>query len=114
MDFPDLEHITIDPRVMGGKPCIRGIWVRVGAVTGLLASGESIDSVLDFIPAWSGRISTRPWPMQLGGRKKMTCRSKRDEHSARYECADGLGSVLARSRPRGDPLESNRSDSCAG
>jgi len=51
MQFPDLERITIDPRVMGGKPCIRGIRITVGAITGLLASGESIDSVLELYPS---------------------------------------------------------------
>ncbi len=33
MQFPQLERITIDPRVMGGKPCIRGIRITVGAIT---------------------------------------------------------------------------------
>lgn len=51
MNFPDLERITIDPRVMGGKPCIRGIRITVGAITGLLASGESIESVLELYPS---------------------------------------------------------------
>ncbi|MBK5965286.1 hypothetical protein CCR95_14625 [Thiocystis minor] len=51
MNFPNLERITIDPRLMGGKPCIRGIRITVGAVTGLLASGESIDSVLECYPS---------------------------------------------------------------
>jgi len=51
MQFPDLERITIDPRVMGGKPCIRGIRITVSAITGLLASGESIDKVLELYPS---------------------------------------------------------------
>ena len=51
MEFPDLARITIDPRVMGGKPCIRGIRITVGAITGLLASGQSIDSVLELYPS---------------------------------------------------------------
>jgi uncharacterized protein (DUF433 family) len=51
MNFPDLDRITIDPRVMGGKPCIRGIRITVGTITGLLACGESIDSVLGLYPS---------------------------------------------------------------
>ena len=51
MNFPDLDRITIDPRVMGGKPCIRGIRITVGTITGLLASGESIDRVLELYPS---------------------------------------------------------------
>jgi uncharacterized protein (DUF433 family) len=50
MNFPDLERITIDPNVMGGKPCIRGIRVTVGTLTGLLASGETMDSILVLYP----------------------------------------------------------------
>lgn len=47
MNFPELDRITIDPRVMGGKPCIRGIRITVGTITGLLAAGESIETVLE-------------------------------------------------------------------
>jgi len=51
MQFPQLERITIDPRVMGGKPCIRGIRITVGTITGLLAAGETVDSVLELYPS---------------------------------------------------------------
>ena len=34
-----LARITLDPAVMGGKPCIRGLRVAVGIVVGLLAAG---------------------------------------------------------------------------
>ena len=50
MKFPDLERITIDPKVMGGKPCIRGIRITVGTITGLLASGETIEKILELYP----------------------------------------------------------------
>lgn len=50
MNFPDLEHITVDPRVMGGKPCIRGIRVTVGTITGLLSTGITIEKVLELYP----------------------------------------------------------------
>lgn len=50
MNFPGLERITINPRVMGGKPCIRGIRMTVGTITGLVASGETIERVLDLYP----------------------------------------------------------------
>ncbi|WP_058556591.1 DUF433 domain-containing protein [Thiohalocapsa sp. ML1] len=51
MQFPQLERITIDPRVMGGKPCIRGIRITVGTITGLLAAGETPESVLALYPS---------------------------------------------------------------
>ncbi|MCG6941295.1 MAG: DUF433 domain-containing protein [Thiohalocapsa sp.] len=50
MTYPDLDRITVDPAKMGGKPCIRGIRITVGAITGLLASGERIESVLEHYP----------------------------------------------------------------
>jgi len=51
MNLSDLDRITIDPQVMGGKPCIRGIRITVGTITGLLASGETIDRVLELFPS---------------------------------------------------------------
>jgi uncharacterized protein (DUF433 family) len=46
----EILRITMDPLVMGGKPCIRGMRVTVGTVVGLIASGLSIAQVLDRYP----------------------------------------------------------------
>ncbi len=45
-----LDRITINPDVMGGKACIRGMRVTVGTVVGLLASGRSHDEILKAYP----------------------------------------------------------------
>lgn len=45
-----LERITLDPDVMGGKPCIRGLRVTVGTVLGLLAAGHSEERILEAYP----------------------------------------------------------------
>jgi len=45
-----LTRITLDPAVMGGKPCIRGLRVTVGTVVGLLAAGRTIEEVLEAYP----------------------------------------------------------------
>lgn len=45
-----LDRITLDPSVMGGKPCIRGMRVTVGTVVGLLAAGRSEQEILDAYP----------------------------------------------------------------
>lgn len=44
------ERITIDPAVMGGRACIRGLHVTVGTVIGLLAAGRSRDEILNAYP----------------------------------------------------------------
>ena len=43
-------RITVDPAVMGGKPCLRGLRVTVGTVVGLLAAGRSRDEILKAYP----------------------------------------------------------------
>lgn len=45
-----LERITFDPKVMGGKPCIRGMRVTVGTIVGLVASGHSFADILKAYP----------------------------------------------------------------
>ena len=45
-----LTRITLNPEVMGGKPCIRGLRVTVGTVVGLLAAGRSIPDILNAYP----------------------------------------------------------------
>jgi uncharacterized protein (DUF433 family) len=45
-----LERITLDPDIMGGKPCIRGMRFTVGTVLGLLASGHSEAQILAEYP----------------------------------------------------------------
>lgn len=44
------ERITIDPRRMGGLPCIRDTRVTVSAVLGQLAAGQTVDEVLADYP----------------------------------------------------------------
>ena len=46
----DLDRITRNPEVMGGKPCLRGTRVTVGAVVGLIASGHSHAEILTAYP----------------------------------------------------------------
>jgi uncharacterized protein (DUF433 family) len=45
-----LERITLNPEIMGGKPCIRGLRVTVGTVIGLLASGLTHEEILKMYP----------------------------------------------------------------
>ncbi len=42
----DLERITQNPLVMGGKACIRGMRITVGMIVGQIGAGRSIDDLL--------------------------------------------------------------------
>ena len=46
----DLKRITLNPEIMGGKPCIRGMRVTVGTIVGLLASGSTKEEILQAYP----------------------------------------------------------------
>ncbi len=46
----ELQRITFDLKVMGGKPCIRGLRVTVGAIVGLIATGYSFADILKSYP----------------------------------------------------------------
>lgn len=45
-----LGRITVDPEVCGGKPCIRGMRIRVSDVLDLLVSGASRQEALADYP----------------------------------------------------------------
>lgn len=44
------DRITIDPEKCGGRPCIRGMRIRVADVLDLLAEGLSPEQVLEELP----------------------------------------------------------------
>ena len=47
----ELERITIDPKIMQGMPCIRGMRITVGLVLNLLANGMSEAEILREYPS---------------------------------------------------------------
>ena len=46
----ELDRITQDPRVMGGKPCIRGLRVTVGMIVGQIGAGRTLDQITQEYP----------------------------------------------------------------
>ena len=46
----EFDRITINPEVMGGKACIRGMRVTVGMIVGQIGAGRSIDDLLADFP----------------------------------------------------------------
>jgi len=46
----ELDRITINPRQCGGRPCIRGMRIRVTDILDLLAAGASHEEILEDFP----------------------------------------------------------------
>ncbi len=44
------DRITVDPQQCGGRPCIRGMRIRVSDVLDLLANGLSPEQIVDELP----------------------------------------------------------------
>lgn len=46
----DLDRITFDPKVMGGRACIRGMRITVALVVSLVANGMSSEAIREEYP----------------------------------------------------------------
>ncbi|MBV9062490.1 MAG: DUF433 domain-containing protein [Alphaproteobacteria bacterium] len=46
----NLDRITHNPGIMGGKPCIRALRVAVGTIVGLVAAGQPWAEILKAYP----------------------------------------------------------------
>jgi uncharacterized protein (DUF433 family) len=44
------ERITFDPQIMGGRACIRGMRITVSQVLRLIASGMTVQEILEAYP----------------------------------------------------------------
>ena len=44
------EHIVSDPKILGGKPCIKGTRIPVALVIGYLAEGSSVVGIIEEFP----------------------------------------------------------------
>lgn len=45
-----LERITVNPQIFGGKPIIRGRRLAVEHILGMLAAGDTIETLLEGYP----------------------------------------------------------------
>jgi len=45
-----LDRITVNPKQCGGRPCIRGMRIRVSDVLDLLAASLSFEQILEEMP----------------------------------------------------------------
>jgi len=46
----NLDRITQNPAMMGGKPCVRGMRVTVGMIVGQIGAGMSVEELLSDYP----------------------------------------------------------------
>ena len=44
------DRITVDPNIMNGRPCIRGIRVQVSLILNLVANGMTADEIVKSYP----------------------------------------------------------------
>ena len=42
----NLDRVTVDPDIMGGRPCVRGMRFPVSRILGMLAAGEDEATIL--------------------------------------------------------------------
>ncbi len=50
IQHPKFDRITLDPNTCFGKPCIRGFRIPVSSILAYLASGMTIDEILEGWP----------------------------------------------------------------
>ena len=46
----EMNRITVDPKVMGGVPCLRGLRIPVATVVNMVAGGLSVQEIVDELP----------------------------------------------------------------
>jgi hypothetical protein len=62
------QRIAVDPEICGGKPCIRGLRFPVSRLLGLLAAGETPESIRRYPPSTSNLwelAGNNPFPALL-------------------------------------------------
>ncbi len=66
-----LERITVDPRIFSGKPIIRGRRLAVEHVLGMLAAGDTFETILEGYP-WLELEDLRACLVYAAGRRART------------------------------------------
>jgi uncharacterized protein (DUF433 family) len=44
------DRITFDSKIMGGRACIRGMWIPVSVIVGQIAHGATFEEILAEYP----------------------------------------------------------------
>jgi predicted RNase H-like HicB family nuclease/uncharacterized protein (DUF433 family) len=80
-----LDRITQNPEVIGGKACIRGMRVTVGMIVGQIGTGRSIEEVLSDFPVLNATTSCRRCVTRHGGLKSAKWCCPADEIAGGHE-----------------------------
>ena len=77
-----LQRVTVNPKIFGGKPIIRGRRLAVEHVLGMLAAGDTIETILDGYP-WLERediLACLIYARRLVGHERVELRSPHPIH----------------------------------
>ncbi len=109
-----MERITFNPEQCGGRPCIRGMRIRVKDVLDLLAAGVSEPEILADYPYLEAKTYALAWRTRLKKRIIRSWLQPVSEYSDR--CAIAAGTCLAAHRrwSPGPPRRRSRTARCDG
>ena len=69
------KHISVDPEIHHGEPCINGTRIPVSIIVGSVADGMSFDEIIDAYPQLKKNLCRRPLHMrQTLSVRKSFCR----------------------------------------
>lgn len=79
-----LKRITVNPNIFGGKPIVRERRLAVEHVLGMLAAGDTPETLLAGYPGWSEKIYRLAWftPDVLSGMSALNRSAWRLRHEA--------------------------------
>jgi uncharacterized protein (DUF433 family) len=101
----DLARITMDPAVMGGKACIRGLCVTVGTILGFLATRRSREEILRAYPYLEPEDIDRARRVGRPGRRCRTvlrgCRGRPHRGPGKVSHRHGIARAKRREVPTG-------------
>jgi len=88
------NEISINPDVMGGKPCIRGMRVTVGMIVEALAAGRSVGDLLADFPYLEERDIRKAPAYASGLAQGRNLRSPADAAALGHEPDRHVGSAV--------------------
>ena len=87
------DRISFDPKIMGGRACIRGMRLTVSLLVNLVANGMTTEEILSEYPISKRKISGRRCSTRLPSpmKRSIPCRSRVDAVPGRHGSIPRLG-----------------------